>query len=91
MDNEGEGFLVLLLIGIVIWSIYSYFHIQVLNKKIISCSDSIVNANNNISASNNTIENAKNAQWEDYESMGYAIDNLEPANQVSNPCEDDSK
>lgn len=48
-------------------------------------SSALEQANYNIEDANSSIEDAQSAAWSTYEDMGYALDNLETVDTVSDP------
>lgn len=85
MDEDSFWFFVIIssVIGCIIWG---FVRIQTLEKQVSDCSDKINSANSQILILNDSIENAKDEAWSEYDSMGYVLDNLETGFQVSNPC-----
>jgi len=88
--NKDSGWIIG--IGIVIL-IYMGFHINSLNKEVKAlqtvvdeCSDTVNQANDEITNLNSGIEDAKGNTWSDYDSMGNSLDTLEIGDNVDNPC-----
>jgi hypothetical protein len=78
------GFIVLVYMGMHIHSLNK--KVEILQSTIDDCSSAVDEANDNIDSLNSSIEDAQGYTWSDYDEMGYALDNLQTNNTVSNPC-----
>lgn len=86
MDNQStKSWLILLIIIALIWIWRNYKTIDELEYTITEYQSALEEANNNIEEANSTIEDAQGYTWSSYEDMGYALDNLETVETVSEP------
>lgn len=56
-----------------------------LQNKVSDHEEALNEANSNIEEANNNIEDAKYSAWSSYDDMGYALDNLDTVDTVSEP------
>lgn len=97
MNDEGSrrnGLLIILCL--VIFSLWSTSHsqkitISELRATIENCSSTIDEANYNIEDINSRMLDAQYMAWEDYYSMGDALENLYEGDTVSNDCYDSTE
>lgn len=89
MEERSNGLTILLVIAVVWLMIAGHGHkktIERLHETIDECSSSIDDANSIIEDLNSGIEDATWAAWSDYDSMGYALENLSTGDTVANDC-----
>lgn len=86
--KEG-GIWLFIIIGVIGWFLWSQ------HSDIVKLRDALSEANANIDTANNTIEelnsqidDAKSNAWSDYETMGYALDNLEGGGETASTISD---
>lgn len=84
MEEGLSGFGVILIIAVISLSL----QVHKLNQKIAACSDAIEKANSQMEVTNSSISEAQDVVWEDYETMGNAIDDLTYSFPVDNLCLD---
>lgn len=90
MNEESLGGFGVILIIAIIWLGVSVHNknkqIEELTSIIHNCDYAVTEANQNISDLNDQIENASYYAWNDYETMGQTIEDLQQGEQVNNPC-----
>lgn len=98
MENNGQGWIIALLVGALVWALFFHkdtyegqtaeewfnqYDYQVeYNERL---KEALEEANNNIEEANDEIEGAKWYAWESYEDMGDALDGLDTVDTVSEP------
>lgn len=91
MNDESLGSVVFILVIAVIWLGFTVHNqgetITQLKSIIYSCDNAVTNANQNIDDLNSQIYDAQYSAWSDYDTMGYALENLTTGEVVSNPCD----
>ena len=82
--DDGAGFWGLVFIGVVIWGLGSFFGWWgPTNEE--KLRTALQDANAQIEYCNQNIDQAKSSAWEDYSSMGDALDSLTGCETVSDP------